>query len=64
MTEQQFRITIGAIAIGATTIMVVVLLTAMATTPPLKMLHLMPAGELVVDAAINEGCTASDCCAH
>lgn len=59
MTEEQFRITIG-----ATIFMVLTALTAMVMTPPLKTLHLMPAGELVVEASINEGCIADECCAH
>jgi hypothetical protein len=44
--------------------MVVAMVYAVSQSPVVDTLYTIPAAALIHEAAINEGCTASDCCAH
>jgi hypothetical protein len=76
MTEQRFRITMLVVAAVFIVPMVVAIAYAILSQPPaVETLYTIPAPALIYEPpgytypsddgpSINEGCTASDCCAH
>ena len=64
MTERQFRVTMLTVAAAFVVPMVVAMVYAVSQSPAIETLYTIPAAALIHEAAINEGCTASDCCAH